>query len=80
MKDNEGNSPLDVAVRNIQIDTALYLINCGCGSNEDKEKVLSLACQFGKLEIVKELVEQHSVNPKCKISFEILDIWEDEHT
>ena len=71
MKDNEGNSPLDVAVRKNKVNVALYLINCGCGSEKDKDKVLSQACQSGKLKGVKELVEQYNVNPKGKISLQI---------
>ena len=64
VKDGNEDSPLDVAVRKNNLDMALYLISRGCGSNEDKDKVLVEACQSGKLKVVKELVEQHSVNPK----------------
>ena len=64
VKDGNGDSPLDVAVRKNNLDMALYLISRGCGSNEDKGKVLVEACQSGKLKVVKELVEQHNVDPK----------------
>ena len=49
------------------MDIALYLFNHGCGSDEDKDKVLMQACQSGKLKVVKELVERHNVNPKSEI-------------
>ena len=68
MKDNEGNSPLDVAVRENELDTAFYLFNNGCDSDEDKDKVLMLACKEGELKVVKELIEQHSVNSEGKSS------------
>ncbi len=35
----------------------------GCGSDEDKAKLLCGACQWGKLGVVKELVEEHQVDP-----------------
>ena len=47
-----------------ELDIALYLISRGCRSDEDKDKLLITACQSGKLKVVKELVEQHNVNPK----------------
>ena len=56
---------LDVAWRNNDVELALYLINHGCSvSDEDKVKWLCKACQKGELKIVRDLVEQHSVNPK----------------
>ena len=64
VKDDTGDSPLGVAVRGSKLEIAFYLIKHGCGSDQDKEKVLSQACQKGELKMVKELVEQHSVNPK----------------
>ena len=73
MKDNEGNSPLDLAMREGKVGTALYLFNHGRGSKEDKDKVLCQACGYGNLKVVKELVKQHSVNPKGQISS--LDTW-----
>ena len=48
------------------VDVSLCLINCGCGNEEDKRAILCGACQHGKLDVVKELVEQHHVNPSGK--------------
>ena len=45
------------------VDVAHYLITRGCGGDEDKGKLLCGACWHGKLDMVKELVEQHKVNP-----------------
>ena len=35
----------------------------GCGDKQDQAKVLCKACQGGNIDVVKELVEQHNVNP-----------------
>ena len=65
-------SLLDKAMGNLSrkagcIDIALYLINHGCPSNDgDRAKLLCEACKHGKLEVVKELVEQHHVIPSGK--------------
>ena len=45
-------------------DVALYLINCGCGDDKDKAKLLCKASQQNRLDIVKELVEDHGLDPK----------------
>ena len=68
VEDGEGNSALDVAVRENKLNTALYLFNHDCGSDKDKDKVLMQACKSGKLKVVKKLVEQHNINPKGEIS------------
>ena len=66
LKDDNGDSPLAVALKGSKVDIALYLFNHGCGSDEDKDKVVMQACQSGKLKVVKELVERHNVNPKSE--------------
>ena len=53
-------------MRGNKLDIAFYLIKHDCGSPEDKKKVLSQACQAGSLKVVKELVEQHNVDPKSE--------------
>ena len=46
------------------IDVALYLINnFGCGGTEQFKKLLFEACKYGRLDVVKDMVEQHSINP-----------------
>ena len=60
----DGDSPLDLALRGNKLDTALYLINRGCGSKEDKCELLFKGCRKGDLTVVRELVEQHNINPK----------------
>ena len=51
------------------VDVALYLMNYGCPSkNEVRAKLLCGACKHGKLEVVKELVEQHHIVPSGKYS------------
>ncbi len=72
VKDSEGQSPLDRALEFLYeyddcVYVALYLMNRGCGGDEDiKDDLLYAACCKGKLELVKELIEQHEVNPMCK--------------
>ncbi len=36
----------------------------GCGGDEVKANLLCRACSKGKMVVVKELVEQHKVDPK----------------
>ncbi len=71
MRDDEGQSPLDKALRRRLhdddcVDVALYLMSRGCGGDEDKDMLLCGACLYGKLGAVKELVEQHKVDPKSE--------------
>ena len=63
-RNEDGDSLLDEAIKHDELDSALFLINHGCGSDEDKVKLLCKACQQGELKMVKELVERHGVNPK----------------
>ena len=45
-------------------DVGLYLIkHHGCGNDQDKAKLLCQACEWKNLDVVKELVEQHKVDP-----------------
>ncbi len=67
--DDEGQSPLDIALENPYdidgcVDVALYLMSRG--GDEDKAELLCAACRWGKLSAVKELVEQHKVDPKSE--------------
>ena len=68
VRNDEGQSPLDVAleVTYCSINVALYLINHGCGDDEDKDKLLYKACGWAELDVVKELVEKHGRDPKGK--------------
>ena len=43
------------------MDVAVYLVNHKIGSLEDKAKLLLGACQWGDMDVVKTLVEQHNV-------------------
>ena len=90
MRDDDGESPLDIAMYGIYnedckyryspldralegiynkdcMDVALYLMSRGCAcGDEDKAGLLCVACDFGKLGVVKELVEQYKVDPNSK--------------
>ena len=72
VRDDEGHSPLNIAIMKQYggpgcVDVALYLMNHGCTcSDEDKAKLLCKACSNGKLDVVKELVEQHKVDPNSE--------------
>ena len=73
MVDDVGNSPLDLAMCwdnddvDVGVDIALYLVNHGCGDDKDKVKLLCRACNQNKLDIVKEIIEKHKVDPKSEI-------------
>ncbi len=75
MRDEEGQSPLDKALEDLDddddgcADVALYLMSRGCGGDEDKAKLLCGACWRGKLDVVKELVEQHKLDPKSECAY-----------
>ena len=65
MQDN-GKSPLDKALAgwySKPCDVALYLINNGYGNEQDKAKLLCKGCSLGNLDVVRELIEQHKVDP-----------------
>ena len=68
VKDDQGRSPLDIALEYMDyhglIDVALYLISRGCGDDEDKNKLLCGSCRWDRLDVVKELVEEHNCDPK----------------
>ncbi len=71
MRDGEGESPLDRALEDLHyedcMDVALYLMSRGCAcGDEDKARLLCVACDHGKLGVVKELVEQYKVDPSSK--------------
>ena len=68
---DDGKSPLDKALDEgypKHCDVALYLINNGYGNEEDKAKLLCKGCSTGKLDVIKELVEQHKVDPNGELS------------
>ena len=63
---DDGKSLLDKALDggySEGCDVALYLINNGYGNEQDKAKLLCRGCSSGNLDIVKELIEQHKVDP-----------------
>ena len=69
VEDVYGWSPLDLALEYLDhdddhIDVALCLINHGCGDVENKNKLLCGSCEWGRLDVVKELVEEHNCDPK----------------
>ena len=69
VKDDKQQLPLEIALQYMSekkscVDTAHYLVNCGCGSNEDKSKLMFGACQWGLLELVKDLARNHNINPQ----------------
>ena len=72
VRDDEGRSPLDILLEEINdtskryygFNIALYLLSCGYGDDEGRVKWLYKACSWGELEVVKELVERHNVDPK----------------
>ena len=71
VRDGKGQSLLDRAFENVYyaegcIDVTLYLTAYGCGSEEHKAKLLCEVSRRGRLDMAKELVEQHNVVPNGK--------------
>ena len=70
VRDNQGDSLLDITFTNMYeygnidhgLSIALFLINHGVDDEQDKARLLCDACYYGKLDVVKELVEQHNVD------------------
>ena len=81
VRDDNGESPLDVALDEGSVDNGdvgLYLIkHHGCGDEQDKAKLLCKACKWGNLDVVKELVEQHNVDPngECMLHVICFDLY-----
>ena len=70
VRDDNGRSPLDLALDEGSEDdgrVGLYLIkHHGWSDEQDKAKLLYKACKWGRLDVVKELIEQHNVDPNCE--------------
>ena len=71
VQDDKGRSPLNCAFENVYddedyVDTAHYLISRGCGGDKERGRLLCGACYSGNLDMVKELVEQHKVDPNSE--------------
>ena len=63
VRDENGQSPLDVALDFDHDHVGFYLMkHYGCGDEQDKAKLLCKACEWGNLDVVEELVEQHNVD------------------
>ena len=65
VRDGQGRSLVNVALAkpDRRLNIALFLINLGVDDEQDKAKLLFEACDWGNLDVVKELVEQHNVDP-----------------
>ena len=71
VNDRDGCSPLEAALiwlYNFEgcNDAAICLINHGCGGDKQKAQLLYGACLWDRLDIVKELIELHNLNPSRK--------------
>ena len=71
MRDDEGKSPLNRVIENVHSEgfpeVAHYLMNFGCDiDGEILTKLLLGACRRGKLDIVKELVDRHKLDPNSE--------------
>ena len=74
VQDDKKQTPLDIALECASrlyhsgcVDVAYYLIvNCDCGSEEEKRLLFCSACFHGELDIVKKLVVKQKINPKGK--------------
>ena len=72
MRDDKGMLPLERAMENVYTnkgcpEVAHYLMRHGCDSNKKTiTELLCGACTRGKLNIVKDLVEQHKLDPNSE--------------
>ena len=64
VKDGDEDSPLDKVVGMDYSDRMFHLVNNECGGNKFKDAAIIEACRYGRLEVVKKLIEQHNINPK----------------
>ena len=75
LKDEEGKSPLDRVMDNVYYtkgcpEVAYYLMSHGCDSDKEMiTKLLCGACRRGKLNVVKDLVVQHNVDPNSEFIY-----------
>ena len=63
MRDDEGQSPLDIALDYGCVDVLYYLLHLGYGDDKDRGNLLCNTSRHGELDVVQELVEQHKVDP-----------------
>ena len=64
VKDGDEDSPLDEVVEMDDSDRMFHLAIHGCGNNKFKYTAIIKACKYGWLKLMKELIEQHNINPK----------------
>jgi len=61
-KDHNNMTPLEIAVKQGSCKVALYLINHGCGGDKEKANLLCEACDWGMVDVVKELVKKYNID------------------
>ena len=66
VRDDENESPLDIAIKSKEIEAAHYLVNHGAGASKHNARLLFRACKEGELDVVKELIEKYKLDPNCK--------------
>ena len=72
-RNDGGESPLDHALECFNdgcVEVSLFLLSPGYGGDQEKIKLLSGACEWGELDLVKDLVEQQNVDPsECSLYY-----------
>ena len=66
VKDDQNTSPLDLALKSDNVEVAHFLMSHGGEASKYYVKLLCVACEEGKLDVVKELVEKYNVNPNSE--------------
>ena len=65
--DSDGYSPLELAITNYSTEVERYLRGHGCTVVDgDKDRLLVRACEVGRLDVMKELIEDHNCDPTSK--------------
>lgn len=61
MTDSDGHSPLDIAIKHDKKEAEKYLRDHGSTAGDGhKEKLLLVACEQGRLDVVEEVVDVYN--------------------
>ena len=78
IKDDNGHSLLEIALMSDKfhhikdcIDVAIYLVNTGCGNEQDISDLFCRACQTKRRDVLAQLVAEHKIDPNSELSLRV---------